>query len=128
MSIPRRWPRRRGCCKTPRGWAASWAAWACPAGCRACSGRNERMIRLADTPVLTTERLVGRAPEAGDWRAGRDFFEGDRAGFVGGPMVQPGQSWRAFGHFIGHWVLRGYGMFVLTERGSDLGLGAVGPW
>ncbi|RDW13979.1 GNAT family N-acetyltransferase [Paracoccus thiocyanatus] len=86
------------------------------------------MIRLADTPVLTTERLVLRAPQAGDWPAWRDFFESDRAGFVGGPMVQPGQSWRAFGHFIGHWVLRGYGMFVLTERGSDLGLGAVGPW
>lgn len=86
------------------------------------------MVTLTDTPVLTTERLVLRAPHAGDWPVWREFYESPRAEYVGGPLVGGGLAWRAFGHFVGHWVLRGYGMFVLTERGSDLPLGAVGPW
>lgn len=86
------------------------------------------MITLSQTPILETERLTLRAPQARDWPVWCEFSASPRAGFVGGPMNQPGQSWRAFGHFIGHWVLRGYGMFVLTLRGSDAPLGAVGPW
>lgn len=86
------------------------------------------MAALTATPVLETARLTLRAPVADDWPGWRDFFASDRARFVGGPMTQPGQSWRAFGHFIGHWVLRGYGMFVLVERDTGLTLGAVGPW
>ena len=29
---------------------------------------------------------------------------------------------------IGHWVLRGFGLFIVTERGRDAPLGLVGPW
>ncbi|KRW96056.1 GNAT family N-acetyltransferase [Paracoccus sp. MKU1] len=86
------------------------------------------MIQLADTPLLATERLVLRAPQAGDWPAWRDFATGERARWIGGPMVEPGQAWRAFGHIVGHWVLRGFGSFVVTDRDSGAPLGSVGPW
>lgn len=86
------------------------------------------MVTLSDTPVLTTERLVLRAPQAGDWPVWREFALGPRSAWVGGPMVGPGIAWRAFGHIIGHWVLRGYGLFTVTDRDSGAVLGSVGPW
>ena len=85
-------------------------------------------VTLAGAPVLETERLILRAPVADDWPVWDEFMRSDRASHVGGPMVQPGQSWRNFGHFIGHWVLRGYGMFVMIEKDSRQVLGATGPW
>lgn len=29
---------------------------------------------------------------------------------------------------MGHWVLRGYGLFFVTLKGSDLAIGMAGPW
>lgn len=86
------------------------------------------MIQLSDTPVLQTERLTLRAPKAADWPVWRDFATGPRAQYIGGPFTGPGAAWRGFGHVIGHWVLRGFGMFVITRKGYDAPLGAVGPW
>lgn len=84
-------------------------------------------IALTGTPVLTTERLILRAPGPQDWPLWRDFIATDRARFVGGP-VGPDKAWRAFGHVIGHWVLRGFGSFVFCARGGDRALGLTGPW
>lgn len=80
-----------------------------------------------DTPVLRTDRLTLRAPGRQDWPAWRHFMASDRARFVGGP-ADAGKAWRAFGHVIGHWVLRGFGSFVFTRAGDDTALGLTGPW
>ncbi|GGE20727.1 Protein N-acetyltransferase, RimJ/RimL family [Gemmobacter megaterium] len=85
------------------------------------------MIHLSGTPVLETERLILRAPQASDFEAFAQFFVTDRARHVGGPVERP-QAWRAFGHLIGHWVMRGYGFFVFADRTSGLPLGSAGPW
>ncbi len=85
------------------------------------------MIALSPTPTLTTARLTLRAPCAADWQYWRDFAATDRARFVGGP-IDEAKAWRAFGHLIGMWVLRGYGSFVFHETGSDMPLGMCGPW
>ena len=89
---------------------------------------NATQVTLAGKPVLETERLILRAPVAEDWPVWGGFMRSDRACHVGGPMVQPGQSWRNFGYFIGHWILRSFGMFVMVEKGSERLLGAVRPW
>lgn len=80
-----------------------------------------------DTPVLHTARLTLRAPQNRDWEPFAAFLTGDRAVFVGGPVTRE-RAWRAFGHFVGHWVLRGYGTFILTEKDSDLAIGMAGHW
>lgn len=85
------------------------------------------MIALSPTPILTTARLTLRAPQASDWPAWRDFAASDRARFIGGPMDEA-KAWRAFGHVIGMWVMRGYGSFVFHETGSNQPLGMCGPW
>ena len=82
---------------------------------------------LAGTPVLTTERLTLRAPEGRDWPAWAEFMATDRARHVGGPVAAD-KAWRAFGHVIGHWAMRGFGSLVFTERNGDAALGMAGPW
>ncbi|RMC37715.1 GNAT family N-acetyltransferase [Paracoccus alkanivorans] len=87
------------------------------------------MILLSPAPSLSTERLCLRAPCAGDWPHWREFHLSERARFIGGgPQIKPSDSWRAFGHIIGHWVMRGWGMFVFTLKGDDTPLGMTGPW
>lgn len=87
------------------------------------------MIGLSSTPILETERLTLRAPHGDDWPHWRAFHESERGVMVGGGPDQPvGQSWRAFGHVIGHWVMRGFGMFVFTRKADPHPLGLIGPW
>ena len=80
-----------------------------------------------DTPVLHTSRLTLRAPQARDWPAMAGFLTSERAAHVGGPVTRE-RAWRSFGHVVGHWMLRGYGMFFLTETGADDAIGMAGPW
>lgn len=84
-------------------------------------------VHLGDTPVLETERLILRAPNAQDWPACRDFLGDDRSRYVGGPL-EADKAWRSMGHIIGHWVLRGFGLFVITDKSDGAALGATGPY
>lgn len=83
--------------------------------------------RLADTPVLSTERLTLRAPRPEDAEAFVAFYATDRAEFVGGPMDRK-TAWGFFCTEIGHWAMRGFGMFTVTRTGDDTPLGIVGHW
>lgn len=86
-------------------------------------------VTLSNTPVIETERLILRAPVAEDWPVWREFVLSDRARFIrpeGDYSAR--EAWRGFGHVVGHWVLRGYGMFVFCQRGSMRPLGMAGPW
>ena len=85
------------------------------------------MIRLDGIPVIETERLRLRGPEAADFDTFAAFMASPRASRVGGP-VSRAQAWRSFGHLAGHWLMRGYSMFVLADRASGAPLGMAGPW
>jgi RimJ/RimL family protein N-acetyltransferase len=83
---------------------------------------------LADTPVLETERLILRAPQRGDYPAWAEFVSSDRARFIGGPL-DAGPAWRAMGHLTGHWVHRGFGMFIFSRKSAPgTPIGMAGPW
>ena len=82
---------------------------------------------LAYDTRLETERLILRKPQASDVVRFMDFYGTPRAQYVGGPM-EPRQAWNFFGSEIGHWHMRGYGMFTLTEKTSDEAIGIVGHW
>jgi RimJ/RimL family protein N-acetyltransferase len=83
------------------------------------------MITVANAPVLETERLVLRLPGPQDFPAQAAFLASDRARFVGGPLAE-GRAWRALASMIGHWAMRGFGMWAVTVRGSDTAFGLVG--
>jgi hypothetical protein len=44
------------------------------------------------------------------------------------PDLDEGKVWRAYGHVVGHWVLRGFGSFVYCLKGTDRAIGHCGPW
>jgi uncharacterized protein len=80
---------------------------------------------------LETERLILR-----EWRA--DDFEAF-AGMMADPKVMQflagdgkplsrSVAWRAFTDMVGHWTLRGFGMFAVIEKASGLLVGRAGPW
>lgn len=80
-----------------------------------------------NTPTLETERLVLRGQKASDWPHWRDFAMSERAQYIGGPY-DLGGAWRVYGFATGHWVLRGFGSFIITRKGDDTPLGMTGPW
>lgn len=77
--------------------------------------------------ILTTERLRLRRPEVRDADGAMAFFRSQRARYAGGTKDSAG-AWRSFAVELGHWELRGYGLFALTTHDDDTCLGLVGPW
>ena len=85
------------------------------------------MIELTGIPVIETERLRLRGPKTTDFEAMAGFLASPRSTHVGGP-VSRAQAWRSFGHLTGHWLHRGYSMFVLADKTTDDAIGMAGPW
>jgi RimJ/RimL family protein N-acetyltransferase len=46
---------------------------------------------------------------------------------TGTPMPRFG-AWQTFSAIVGHWQLRGFGVFAVTERNTGALVGDVGPW
>lgn len=79
-------------------------------------------------PVLETPRLRLRPPQERDLEPMIALMgDEETARFIGGQQSAP-LVWRAFAGLIGHWVLRGYGFFIVEDRASGAWLGRVGPW
>ncbi|PZQ96637.1 MAG: N-acetyltransferase [Cereibacter sphaeroides] len=84
-------------------------------------------VALSNTPILETERLILRAPRQGDFPHFLAFATSDRSHF-GGPLT-PDLAWRSFCHLTGHWVHRGFGLFVLSAKTDpETPFGMVGPY
>lgn len=79
------------------------------------------------TPTLETERLILRGPKPSDAEAFMAFFATERSIYSGG-IKTPREAWNFFGTEIGHWVMHGFGMFVVTWKNDDAPLGIVGHW
>ena len=82
--------------------------------------------RLIGLPVLETERLTLRAPQAGDWPAFRDYRLSSRTVFTGG-VKKPHEAAEQFASFFGHWVLRGFGRLIAEDRATGQPIGHFGP-
>jgi RimJ/RimL family protein N-acetyltransferase len=83
---------------------------------------------MLDIPVLESERLRLRGWVSSDADALRRI-NGDpiTMRYVGdGSTMPPDRAWHALAHLLGHWALRGYGMWAVTDRASGEVLGQVG--
>lgn len=77
-------------------------------------------------PTLQTARLTLRAPSAEDFDAYRDFYaDPEASAFYGGPL-SAGQAWRRLAYEVGHWAMRGFGMWALVEKASGTTVGGCG--
>lgn len=76
-------------------------------------------------PTLETERLTLRAPRADDHEVFASFLASDATEHIGGPQTEA-ESWRNLCQVIGHWTMRGFGRWMVTNKGSDTAIGLVG--
>ena len=80
------------------------------------------------TPVLETERLRLRGWLAADIEPlARFYADAELSRFVGGPLDY-GSAWRLLALEAGHWMLRGYGMWVIDEKDGASFAGYCGLW
>jgi RimJ/RimL family protein N-acetyltransferase len=83
-------------------------------------------IPVPFAPVLETPRLILRAPQAGDEPHFLALMgDAENSRFIGGPQA-PDLAWRGFAALVGHWHLRGYGVFCVIEKETGAWAGRVG--
>jgi RimJ/RimL family protein N-acetyltransferase len=78
--------------------------------------------------TIETDRLILRLPAAEDVAAFTTMLADPEVNrFVGGAdLARPENGFRALGWLIGHWHLRGYGPWIVTERATGALVGRVG--
>lgn len=71
--------------------------------------------------TLITKRLTLRVPQAEDWTAYTRFFtNAEVSHFYGGPLL-PYQAWERLAEDIGHFALKGFGRYVITQDRLTIG-------
>ena len=78
-------------------------------------------------PDLETARLVLRGPQAKDYPDFKATFTSYRARFMGGPL-NAYEAWMLYAAEIGHWQIRGYGMWMIHDRVTEETYGMAGGW
>lgn len=77
-------------------------------------------------PTLRTERLILRHPKQTDAAAYAAFFtDADASVFYGGPLSLKA-SWARLAQDVGHWGLKGYGVWVLEAKETGATVGTCG--
>ncbi len=80
-----------------------------------------------DIPTLDTKRLILRGPASEDYPDFKATFASYRSRFMGGPL-NAYEAWMLYAAEIGHWEIRGYGMWMIHDRATDETLGMAGGW
>lgn len=77
-------------------------------------------------PRLETDRLVLRGMREGDFETWAAFMaDPEVMRFLGGPMARS-DAWRTVAMTLGHWELRGYGMWAVERKSDGALMGRVG--
>ena len=79
-------------------------------------------------PILETERLILRG-----WKPDEDFehyarfmADADVTRYLTGEPMSRADAWRNMAMMIGHWTIRGYGMWAVERKEDRAFLGRVG--
>ena len=80
-----------------------------------------------DIPVLETKRLSLRSPKAEDYPDFKATFASYRSRFMGGPL-NGYAAWMLYAAEIGHWEIRGFGMWMVHLKDTGETVGMAGGW
>lgn len=84
--------------------------------------------QMTDIPILETSRLTLRALQPSDADAYCAMMaDPDVTRFLGDgrPLTRP-DAWRQMAMILGHWALRGFGLWAVEERATGTFIGRVG--
>ncbi len=77
---------------------------------------------------LETARLLMRQWRESDFEIYATYYASEEtARFVGGHMSRD-KAWRHMAAIVGHWFLRGFGIWAVEEKATAQFVGAVGLW
>jgi RimJ/RimL family protein N-acetyltransferase len=83
---------------------------------------------MADAdPTLETARLLlrqFREADLDDWA--RMTADPEVMRYVGGSPLSRDEAWRGLGYVLGHWKIRGYGLWAAEEKASGRLVGRIG--
>ncbi|HCQ64625.1 MAG TPA: N-acetyltransferase [Rhodobacteraceae bacterium] len=74
-------------------------------------------------PRFETERLTVRAPEIGDFEAYREIAMSPRATYMYDAPLDREGAWLDFAQCTAGWILKGHGLFTISDRASGAVLG-----
>lgn len=84
--------------------------------------------RRMDSPILETERLILRRPQAQDFDGWAEFCADPVSmRYLGGELPRAA-AWRNMLTLSGAWLLQGFSYFSVIEKASGAWIGRVGPW
>ncbi|MEM9922621.1 MAG: GNAT family N-acetyltransferase [Cyanobacteria bacterium P01_D01_bin.50] len=81
-------------------------------------------------PILETKRLILRGFREADLDAYAEMCaDTEVMRYIGkGKVLSRAESWRSMAAIIGHWYLRGYGLWAVEEQQSGEMIGRIGCW
>jgi RimJ/RimL family protein N-acetyltransferase len=85
-------------------------------------------MSAAPVPILETDRLILRAPQAGDFDAWAEFAADEETMRHLGGAQDRAIAWRGICTVTGAWTIRGFSMFSAIEKASGRWIGRLGPW
>ena len=86
------------------------------------------MSMVLELPHLETDRLILRGWSESDFEAIAEVYSDEEHVQYFGGVKSRWEAWRYFAGLIGHYHLRGYTMFSITEKSSNEMIGWAGPW
>lgn len=81
-------------------------------------------------PILKTQRLILREFRESDLDAYAEMCADEEVMcYIGtAKVLSRAESWRSMAAIIGHWYLRGYGLWAVEEQQSGETIGRIGCW
>ena len=86
------------------------------------------MTTTLKIPTIETERLRLRSVKPADFPAYCAFrTDPERTKYLGG-VDDEARSFDRLSEIVGHWLMRGFGRFMIADKTTDEPLGVVGPY